>query len=297
MQRHKFDDDGKFADGADSRALPASNPCENPELARRRRGFILFYAVLFTADAFLGQLARMGSLPFTHGLEYPPWTLPGLAQWMLLDLIVFAGMLALLGLRVTRWERRPLHVGVGMATNTSPGHECARGYTLGIAMCLFSFALTAAIGWIGVSGHIPLPSLTACIPLWGIITMFQAGVEEVIFRGWMLPLSIERWGPGRGVLTQAVLFAGLHLLVDANTGLAVLHALAFGLFAGFYAYQRKSLWGTIGIHSAYNFSALLLSAVSSAPLGPEGWQIVVIALTAAAIIPVKKLKDLPRIPR
>ncbi|MEU8974548.1 type II CAAX endopeptidase family protein [Streptomyces monashensis] len=247
-----------------------------------RERFFRFYLVLFGADVFLGWLAWIMALPITHGLEYPLWSLRGASASALSDVVVFGGLLALVAFRVVHAERRRF-VDVGLGR---PGRwrEFARGYALGLAWTVCALAVAVAAGWTAVSGSVRLSTLLAFAPLWMVVNAFQAGVEEVIFRGWMLSLLVRRHQPCTAILIQAVLFACLHLLVDSNTFLAVLHALIFGVFAGLYAHYRHSIWGVIGIHGAYNFAAIpVISLTTGGQYGPTGWHYAAIALTGAGV--------------
>ncbi|MEU4932452.1 CPBP family intramembrane glutamic endopeptidase [Streptomyces yokosukanensis] len=245
--------------------------------------FLRFYLLLFGADALLGWLAWTMAQPITHGLEYPLWSLRGAVASALSDVVVFGGLLALVAVRVVHHERR-CFVDLGLR---GPGRssEFRRGYGLGLAWTAGAMVVAVAAGWTVVSGSVQPSTLLAFAPLWMVVTAFQAGVEEVIFRGWMLPLLAQRWGPYEAVTVQALLFGCLHLLVDANTTLAVLHGLVFGAFAGLYVLYRHGIWGAIGIHSAYNFAAIpLISLSTGGKYGPAGWHYAAITLTGIGVV-------------
>lgn len=253
----------------------------------QRRRVLPFYLVLFTADALLGWLAWIVTRPITQGLEYPLWSLRGAVASALTDVLVFGGLLALVAFRVVHCEHRRF-TDLGLA---SPGRrlECARGYVLGSAGAVGALFVAITVGWTAVGGsvggNVRPSALVAFAPLWMVVTAFQAGVEEVIFRGWMLSLLVRRWGPRKAVPVQALLFGCLHLLVDANTALAVLHGVIFGVFAGLYAYHRRGIWGVIGIHAAYNFAAIPIIAVSAGgQYGPTGWHYAAVALTGIGAV-------------
>lgn len=78
-------------------------------------------------------------------------------------------------------------------------------------------------------------------------------VEEMIFRGMLLPLLVRRVGSWAGVAASALVFAVLHM--DSGTFLALfILAIALSL-----AYARTgSLWVPIGMHMLFNGANLLL---------------------------------------
>ncbi|MGW1052717.1 CPBP family intramembrane glutamic endopeptidase [Streptomyces sp. NPDC002521] len=248
-----------------------------------RRRVFPFYLVLFTADMLLGRLARTATQPITKGLDHPWWNPRGAVASALSEALVFGGLLALVTFRVFHVEHRRF-VDLGLAL---PGwrRALARGHAWGLAWAVGALFLAVATGWTAVSVTVPPSALVAFAPLWIVVTMFQAGVEEVIFRGWMLSLLVRRRGPYKAVLIQAVLFGCLHLLVDAHTALAVLHGLIFGVFAGLYSLCRRGIWEVIGIHSAYNFAAIPIIAVSGGgQYGPAGWHYAAVALTGIGAV-------------
>ncbi|MBP2055126.1 membrane protease YdiL (CAAX protease family) [Streptomyces griseochromogenes] len=248
----------------------------------------------------LGRLAWIVTRPITQGSEYPLWSLRGAVASALGDAFLFGGLLALVTWRVVHVEHRRF-ADLGLA---SPGwgRELARGYALGLAWAVAALFIAVAAGWAAVSGGVRQSALVAFTPLWMVVSVFQAGVEEVIFRGWMLSLLVRRRGPCKAVLIQALLFGCLHLLVDANTALAVLHGLVFGVFAGLHAQYRRGIWGVIGIHGAYNFAAIPIIAVSGGGrYGPAGWHYAAVALTgvgaSVAYILFKRSAGHVRFPR
>ncbi|MEV0369625.1 CPBP family intramembrane glutamic endopeptidase [Streptomyces sp. NPDC050636] len=239
---------------------------------------VLLYLGLFLADALLSTLAGIAGEPITQGLDRPLWSPRGAAASALSDLVVFGGLLALLAVWVILCEHRPL-TALGLGT-PQRGREFTSGCLLGLVIAVGALIVTAARGWTAMRVSVPASTLIAFAPLWMTMSTFQAGVEEIIFRGWMLPLLARRWHISAAVLIQAVLFSCLHLLVSANTTLAVIHSLAFGVFAGLYTLHRSGIWGVIGIHGAYNFATILVISVSAdGQYGAFAWHYTAIALT------------------
>jgi membrane protease YdiL (CAAX protease family) len=103
-------------------------------------------------------------------------------------------------------------------------------------------------------GRFPLPWLTALAS-----ATPSAFLEELLFRGWMLPW-LARWrGPRMANPLTALLFMGIHLphwLWIGEPGNAlVAHALAvtlLGLFLGWLRLRTESLWPSILAHALNN---------------------------------------------
>ncbi|WP_375283132.1 CPBP family intramembrane glutamic endopeptidase [Marinicauda pacifica] len=99
---------------------------------------------------------------------------------------------------------------------------------------------------------------TVWLVIGGLAAFFfiQGGVEEIVFRGWLMSTLSARWGRIAGVGVTALVFALFHLQVFMSgfyMGLAALAGISMtGLFLGLLALRQGSLWGVIGLHGAFN---------------------------------------------
>jgi membrane protease YdiL (CAAX protease family) len=88
-------------------------------------------------------------------------------------------------------------------------------------------------------------------------TLVQAGAEEVLFRGVLLACLVARYGPLRGLLISAALFALWHLYVGQPTIDLIVRAIStfvFGLTAGVVALRQGHLGGVIALHTIWNIA-------------------------------------------
>lgn len=76
--------------------------------------------------------------------------------------------------------------------------------------------------------------------------------EEWLFRGFLQPLLVRRWGALVGILVTAVVFTLLH---QWSVG-TLLTIGAFSLIQGYVAYRSRSLTYLILMHAAYNLTAI-----------------------------------------
>jgi membrane protease YdiL (CAAX protease family) len=81
----------------------------------------------------------------------------------------------------------------------------------------------------------------------------QSSAEEVLFRGWLLPVIGARYGPWIGVLVSSLLFSLAHVTNSRNP-LALLNLFLFGVFAAFYALAEGGLWGICAWHTVWNWA-------------------------------------------
>ncbi len=125
---------------------------------------------------------------------------------------------------------------------------------LGIGLALFALA----VGFCVLTGQIEISLVDA--PSVPLLVMFFLGFlvqgmsEELLCRSFLM-LSLSKgcklWVC---VLTNALLFAALHLFNAGITPLALLNLTLFGVFASVYTLRRGSIWGICAIHSMWNFA-------------------------------------------
>lgn len=89
----------------------------------------------------------------------------------------------------------------------------------------------------------------------------MALMEEVVWRGWVMDVTAENFGPRVAVPLTAVLYSAVHLptlltLSTANAGLnplLLLAALGAGLWWGFAARAFGRLWPVVFTHAVFSF--------------------------------------------
>jgi len=183
-----------------------------------------------------------------------------------------------------------------------------------IATLMIAVAAGLAIG----SGAEPVKSQTPGLTALGIgllslmAYLVQGPAEEVLFRGWLLPVIGSRYGPGIGVLVSALIFSLAHGASSGITLLAFLNLFLFGVFAAFYALAEGGLWGICVWHAVWNWTqgdllgfaldgtshaGLLISIRATGPVmitggtfGPEGG----LAVTAVFLIAISTIVLLDR---
>ncbi|MDZ3830353.1 MAG: type II CAAX endopeptidase family protein [Sphingopyxis sp.] len=222
-------------------------------------------------------------------------------------LLPFAAM----GAAVWAWshfvERRSL------ATLGLTGEQGLRKHLTGLAIGVGMIALAVVSIWLAggyVSGDV-LPALFSPESLFWIAVLlpcfaFQAGVEEFIFRGWLLSTATRRWNLAAGFIASSAAFTFLHFSPHQPVREIVM-AFTFGLFACAWAWRAGSIWGVMGWHAGWNWftgvgfavpitgldlqlPALVVQltptgpdALTGGPAGPES-SVLTIGLLAAATL-------------
>ena len=184
-----------------------------------------------------------------------------------------------------------------------------RGLLVGLGMFTAAVGISAAMGYIAFeSGD---PQKQGWSALGGVVIVFlgwvvQGAGEEVITRGWLLPVIGSRYNAPTGIILSSLLFAMFHLL-NPNLGLiAMLNLFLFGVFAALYALYEGGLWGVFSIHTVWNWAQGNLfgfsvsgteaggtlfnlmevgpDSITGGAFGPEGGLAVTVVLLAGCVI-------------
>lgn len=237
------------------------------DLARQGKRITPWWAVLILSVAIIRGSALF-ALPisivqfFTSGfspegvpLESPSSPLLGTFFEIAYLVIPFGAVILLVWLWVGVYEKRPF---------SSLGFErpkalflYGRGLLIGVLTFLGTIGLMALFGYVAPEASDPAKTGFAAlgsivlilIPGW----LIQGAAEEVLTRGWMLPVLSARYRPWVGLLISAVFFAVMHGSNPNISGLALINLALYGLFAALYALREESLWGICAFHSVWNW--------------------------------------------
>lgn len=257
-------------------------------------------------------LVAFSSVPIDLGLEWigvmDANRQPVSASAFCLNLLLpFAAM----GAAVWAWsrfvERRSL------ATMGLTGGQRLRKHLAGLAIGFGMIALTVVSIWLagGYLGGDVFPAFSSPASLlWIAILLpcfiFQSGVEEFIFRGWLLSTATRRWNLTAGFVASSAAFTFLHFSPHQPLR-EIIMSFTFGLFACAWAWRAGSIWGVMGWHAGWNWitgvgfavpitgfdlhlPALLVELtptgpdmLTGGPAGPEG-SVLTIGLLATATL-------------
>lgn len=235
------------------------------DLARKGKRQTHILAVIPLVVVFL-FLSEFGALPvlivvgLLHGFSLDMLsftnmsaTLSGL--WMGLFLIsAFFLMYVFVGLWVWLFEKRPFWT-LGYERKDAL-MRYGRGFVLGGLMFAGAVGILAAFG--RVTFEQGDPSMQGLAALGGVSLVLvgwlvQGGGEEIVTRGWILPVLGARYRPWVGVAVSSLIFAAMHSFNEHLSILAIVNLALFGLFAALYALREGSLWGISALHSTWNW--------------------------------------------
>jgi hypothetical protein len=195
---------------------------------------------------------RMPTNPAT--LQLPPLLPDPTLNQTLMLLIAFAPIYVCVGAWLWLIEKRPWWT-LGFERQGF-AWKYARGALLGLVMFSLSVGLFAAMGYVAFEeSHQP----TGLMFLGGILIVLvgwtvQGAAEEVLTRGFLLPVISVRYGVVAGIALSSLLFTALHLLNANLSWLALLNLFLFGVFASLYALQEGGLWGVCALHGVWNWA-------------------------------------------
>lgn len=151
-------------------------------------------------------------------------------------------------------ERRPYYT-IGFERDGALW-KYGKGLLIGMVLLLSVTGILALMGM--VTWERPFDGLSTTL-LIGIGYLFlgfvvQGAAEEVLVRGFLLPILARRYSIWASIIVSSLLFAALHLLNDNLSIIAMLNLFLAGVFFAVYALKEGSLWGACGIHTTWNWT-------------------------------------------
>ncbi|WP_019771508.1 CPBP family intramembrane glutamic endopeptidase [Streptococcus sobrinus] len=171
---------------------------------------------------------------------------------MYFQLLLFLFVAILLMIWVKWVERRSI-TSLGFFQKRKAFKEIAKSWGFGSLIISLSFALTYLFGGVYFTDMdfslLIILYVLSLIPFWFI----QSGTEELLTRGWLLPLLNRRFNLALAVGVSSGLFGLMHLLNAHVTFYSILCIILSGIVMTLYALKRDNIWGVSGLHVAWNF--------------------------------------------
>ena len=150
-------------------------------------------------------------------------------------------------------ERRSL-ASIGLV-GAAPLRSFLRGAAIGMLMiALLVFAIRVAGGLQAASLVPAWRSPASLVSIAGLLAgfVFQASVEEIIFRGWLLSTLARKANVVLAVLLVSLTFTLLHYSPQQPLRV-VTSSFLFSLFACALVLRSGSVWGAMGWHAGWNW--------------------------------------------
>lgn len=221
---------------------------------------VILFALIIPLISEIGTIPVIIAKFIIHGVSWNILDFEGFSPlesgfWMAAILVsAFALFYFILWAWVGLFEKRPFWtMGYELKHAVS---QYLRGFLIGAVM------FSGAVGLLALFGAVEMeagdPSQVGIAALGGVLIVLvgwvvQGGAEEILLRGWALPVIGARYKPWIGLLVSSLLFAIMHGLNPGLNAIALLNLALFGMFAGLYAMREGSLWGISALHSAWNW--------------------------------------------
>lgn len=181
----------------------------------------------------------------------PRIDMPEFLKVTLYDLILgFLGIVLMVYGHVKFIEKRSFRT-IGFQKNKGVV-KFIKGYIIGLGMFSVIVICSTLLGGFELKWNMNNLYLPAALSLL-IGFVIQGSAEEVVFRGWLLPVIGSKSNQVVAVLISSSLFAFIHGLNPGITLLPIINLILFGVFAGVYALNEGSIWGICGYHAAWNW--------------------------------------------
>jgi membrane protease YdiL (CAAX protease family) len=235
------------------------------DLARQGKR-LTHIAVVILFSFLIPIISQFGTIPviilkfMLHGFSWNILNFEGLSPlesgfWMAAILVSASAMFYfILWAWAALYEKRPFWTMGYELKHAIP--QYLRGFLIGAVIFSGAVGILALFGAVEVGAGDP--SQFGFAALGGVLIVLigwvvQGGAEEILLRGWVLPVIGARYKPWIGLLVSSLIFAGLHGINPNISLLALLNLALFGVFAGLYAMREGSLWGVSALHSVWNW--------------------------------------------
>lgn len=132
--------------------------------------------------------------------------------------------------------------------------EIVKGWMIGMLLLSISLLISYLLGGLNlVTVDFSVQTILKVliiIPFWFV----QGASEELLIRGWLLPLINKRTNLIFALALTSSLFGLLHLGNEHVTFLSILSITLSGLLMALYMLKTDNIWGAAGIHGAWNFT-------------------------------------------
>lgn len=210
--------------------------------------------ISFVIGAIIGVYAIVtGNISILEGQLYSN---SAMMSWI--SLVLDTGSVILFFIFYTRViEKRPFAtIGLNQENKLK---KYIKGALVAIGMQLFYFVAIIAFGW-GEVVREPIYATsgigTSAIPyvlLFLVGFMIQGASEEVVVRGWMMPVLCRYYKVPIAIIVSSLFFSFLHMGNPNVSDLALVNLALYGIFAALYAINDGGLWGIFAQHSVWNW--------------------------------------------
>lgn len=212
---------------------------------------LLAYTFLILGQ-FLGYFARMPFESAINSVISPVWK----RTISLFIRLIFANIFIIgcVFLWVHLYEKRPFsYLGFQKKKFAELYLKGVFGGILMFSSVVAVMAVFQLVTW--ENGSLMLQGIKVLFPTLVLLSGFviQGATEEILCRGWLMPILSARYNLWVGVFLSSSLFGMLHAFNQNVTVFAVVNIILVGVFFSLFALRQGSLWGACALHSVWNW--------------------------------------------
>lgn len=210
--------------------------------------------ISFTIGAIIGVYAIVTGNLDILGAQFN--NNPAMMSWM--NLVFGTGSVILFFIFYTKAiEKRPFFT-IGLHQENKL-KKYIKGALVAIGMQIFYFVVVIIFGWGEVVREPIYANSGLGISAIPYVLLFLAGFmiqgasEEVVVRGWMMPVLSRYYKVPIAIIVSSLFFSFLHMGNPNISNLALVNLALYGIFAALYAINDGGLWGGFAQHSVWNW--------------------------------------------
>jgi serine/threonine protein phosphatase Stp1 len=182
-------------------------------------------------------------LSLINSFSWEDWHLESLSYFT-----IFPAMALLAFLYMKLWKSSPFKWG------EQPLLFGITGLLTGIILMLAAAVTAVVSGQAVIAAGFPLPVKTLAFLAIGAAILVQVCAEEMMFRGWLLPVIERAWGKWIALILSAGLFSAIHMVGGVDHWFSYVNLFLGGIALGLVFSKTKGLAAPIALHFGYNWS-------------------------------------------
>ncbi len=217
------------------------------------------YVPMLSLSIFIGIIIGIfmigtGEVSWMNNLE--SMSTSPMTTWLMLVMST-AFVILCFFIYIRLFERRSFYT-IGL-NQRSKFKKYITGAAIAIVMQLAYFFIVLIFGWgevvsqpINATGAMGTSAI-GLVLLFLVGFMIQGASEEIVVRGWMMPVLSAHYKIPTAIAITSVFFGLLHIGNPNIEILPIINLILYGVFAALYAIWDGGLWGIFAQHSIWNW--------------------------------------------
>ncbi len=141
------------------------------------------------------------------------------------------------------------------------------GSVIGVCICSAVIIIALCSGSLKIEFSSFNTFILVC-SFWSVLV--QAGIEEILFRGYLIHELKKECRSYMAILISSVVFAAVHLFNHGITILSVINIFLVSIFLALHSTERNSLYFVIGFHTFWNYTEEMVFGLPNSGIITDG---------------------------